>query len=105
MVKRTCLCCGKGYEYCPNCGKYFGTAMSAGFDNDVCKEIFNVVSGYNIGVCTLDDVKAVLEKHGIEDISVYKGVIKDVLMKTKKPMDIELKGKKTKKSLSKGDIQ
>lgn len=114
MTKRICMCCGKEYEYCPSCSKYKGTAMSAGFDCDVCKEIFNAVSGYNIGVLTLDDVKVVLDKYNIADVSVYKGVVKEVLMKATAPaktevkanMDIELKEKKTeKKSIFRGDIQ
>ncbi len=120
MVKRTCLCCGKEFDYCPTCEKYKGTPMSAGFDCEECKEIFNIVSGHNIGVVTLDDVKAVLDKYNIEDVSVYKGVVKEILMKATTPapapkkveevvtdnknVDIDLKEKKSfiKKATSKG---
>lgn len=118
MTKRVCLCCGKKFEYCPTCEKYKNTPMSAGFDCEECKEIFNVVSGYNIGVATIEDVKAVLDKYNIEDVSVYKGVVKEVLMKATTPapevkkveetetknVDIELKEKKSfiKKAASKG---
>lgn len=70
--KRTCICCGSEYEYCPNCNNltlYPKWMME--FDKAECKELFNTLSGYGMGIFKKDDVKAVLNKYGVEDYSKY----------------------------------
>ncbi len=100
MNKRKCLSCGKEYHFCPRCEASKNTPWMVTFDCVTCKDIFNVVSGYNMGISTLEDVKEVLKKNKIEDVTVYKGTVKDVLMQATKPApktekaDIELKEKK-----------
>ncbi len=102
MNKRKCLACGKEYTFCPRCEAAKNTPWMTAFDCVACKEIFNVVSGYNMGISTLDDVKDVLSKNKIKDVKIYKGTVKDVLMQaiesapktTKENVDIELEEKK-----------
>lgn len=97
MTKRKCLACGKEYDFCPRCEAAKETPWMITFDRNECKEIFNVVSGYNMGISTLNDVKTVLDKYNIADVSVYQGNVKDVLMQAqdvKNNVDIELETKK-----------
>ena len=83
--KRKCLACGKEYNFCPRCEASRNTPWMVTFDCAECKEIFNVVSGYNMGLVTLEDVKTVLDKNNISDVSVYQGTIREVLMKAITP--------------------
>lgn len=70
--ERKCIFCGKPYLHCPNCKEYnkYPTWM-ASFDSEKCHDLYKVIGGYNIGVTTKDDVKAVLDKHGIVDYSEF----------------------------------
>lgn len=111
---RKCLACGKEYDFCPRCEAGKETPWMTTFDCVECREIFNVVSGYNMGILTLNDVQNTLKKLHIEDVTVYRDEIKDVLKlastQTKetvkeKNVDIELNEKKTsKKPIFKGDV-
>ena len=77
---RECICCSKSYRYCPSCGEYVNYPIwMAEFDSDVCHEIFNVVSGYNMGVMTKSDVKKVIDKFKIKDFSIFKDSIANKL--------------------------
>ena len=78
--KRICLCCGKEYEYCPNCGGS-KTPWKVNYDTEACKELFNIVSAYNMNLVNEDKVKEVLDKHSITDFSVYKDSIRNLLNK------------------------
>lgn len=84
MSTKTCLCCGKTYNYCPNCGKNTSSPWMFNFDTIACKELFNAVSGYNIGTIKEDGVKEIIDKYSISDYSVYRDGIKKVLNKIKK---------------------
>lgn len=70
--ERECIFCGKSYLYCPNCKEYnkYPTWM-ASFDSEKCHDLYKVIGGYNIGVKTKEDVKAVLDKHNIIDYSEF----------------------------------
>lgn len=77
---RKCICCGVEYEYCPNCNsdsRYPKWMVS--YDTESCKDVFNVVSGYNMGIISADSVKGVLNKYSITDYSKYKDSIAKVL--------------------------
>lgn len=80
-IKRTCKCCGKEYEYCPNCHKELKPLWMATFDCEVCKDLFNLVSAYNLGMVTKDKVKAFAREKGL-DTSVYSEPIRKVLEDT-----------------------
>lgn len=71
--KRICLTCGRAYEYCPSCG---GDKMRPrwmiNWDTEACKEVFNIVSAYNMGVMTADEAADSLRDRGVKDFSAYK---------------------------------
>lgn len=98
--RKHCLACGKEYTYCPRCDGDNKTPWMRTFDCPACRDIVNAVSGFNMGILKLTDVKDVLEKYKIEDVSVYNAEIKDVLLQAKKPatkvknVDVELEEKK-----------
>lgn len=79
--ERICLCCGKPYSYCPNCGGKSDPGMTTEFDSESCKEVFNAVSAYNMEIMDANGVKSVLKKYNITDFSKYKKSIVDVLKK------------------------
>ena len=76
--KRKCLCCGKTYEYCPNCGKS-STPWKVNYDTESCKELFNVISAFNMNLVNEDKVKDVLTKYSITDYSIYTDKITKIL--------------------------
>lgn len=78
--ERKCLTCQKVYNYCPNCGQYssYPTWMVE-FDTESCKELFNAISGYNMGIIDANGVKDVVRKYNITDFSIYKKSIADKL--------------------------
>lgn len=78
--KRKCLCCGKEYDYCPNCGKS-STPWKVNYDTEACKEIFNAVSAYNMKKVGEDYIKEILNKYSITDFYAYKKDIKELLSK------------------------
>lgn len=78
--ERKCLTCLTSYRYCSNCGEYskYPRWMNE-FDKESCKELFNAISGYNIGIMKKDDVKQVVDRYEIKDFSVYKESIANKL--------------------------
>lgn len=78
--ERICKCCGKEYKYCPNCKRYIDLPQwMLLFDSDECKDVFNAVSGYNMGVFGKEKVKEALDKYGVTDLGKYKESISSVL--------------------------
>lgn len=77
---RTCIACQNSYQYCPHCGDYarYPKWMNE-FDTEACKELFNVISGYNMGIFKKDDVKKIVDKYEIKDFSAYKESIANKL--------------------------
>ena len=75
---RKCLCCQRTYEYCPSCGNS-NQPWKFNFDTEDCKEIFNVVSGYNMGIMGLDKIEEVIKKYNITDFSKYKEDVRNLL--------------------------
>ena len=55
MVNRTCLTCGKKYEYCSSCPTTLNYPMWKNlFDTENCKTVFETVSDYEQKVITKD---------------------------------------------------
>ena len=78
--ERECKCCLKKYIFCPSCSSAKNEPeWRSEFDEESCREIFNAVSGYNIGVFTAQGVVEVLRKYNITDTSKYKKSIKNKL--------------------------
>ena len=78
-IKRKCVCCGKEYEFCPNCMKKADPAWMTTFDSEVCKDLFNIVSAYNMKKVGKVRVQAFLAEHNITDFNKFTEPIKKVL--------------------------
>ena len=92
---RKCICCNNSYEYCGNCGDGRSKpSWMAMYDTEKCKDVFNVVSGYNMGLKQKYEVKAVLDKYSIVDFSKFKDSIKTVLTNLFPPEEEPRKNKK-----------
>ena len=77
-IKRKCICCGKEYEYCPNCHKELKPLWMASFDCETCKDLFNIVSAYNVGMVDKNKVKDFVRAKGL-NTSGYSESIRKVL--------------------------
>lgn len=77
--KRTCLCCGREYKYCPTCSADSGKPKwMSEFDTEVCKDLFNAVSAVGMGA-DKNVIEKVIRKYKIKDYSIYKESIKNAL--------------------------
>ena len=77
-VIRNCVCCGKSYEYCPGCHRKDQPAWMATFCSEPCKELFNIVSAYNVKRISKPVVKDYVLKHNI-NLSKYVGSVRRAL--------------------------
>lgn len=60
---RTCICCGKEYEYCPRCGKYDQYPhWMTNFHDANCREIFQTAIEYMSHNITDDQARTRLDK-------------------------------------------
>ena len=66
---RTCTCCGKTYSYCPSCGN--GPSWKMLYDTETCKDIMNIVSGYNMNLISKNQATESLQKINIGNIATY----------------------------------
>lgn len=85
--KRICKCCGKEYEYCPNCGSHNSEMWRNLTDTKACRELFNIVSAYNVGRATPEQVKKVLTANNITDYSTFNPAIVATLDKINSPVE------------------
>lgn len=92
-ILRKCVCCDKEYEYCPNCAKGNNKpAWMMSFCSEGCKELFNLVSAYNMRLIGKAKVQAFVAEHGIKDFGKYTDAIRKVLEETDnapKPMVVK----------------
>ena len=78
--KRTCLCCGREYKYCPTCGADSSKPKwMKDFDTETCKDLFNAVSAIGMGLADKSALQRVVRKYQIKDYSIYKESIKNAL--------------------------
>lgn len=69
---RSCIFCGKTYEYCNHCKQNSNSpAWMFNFDSEKCHDLYDVIAGYNIGIKKIEDVKAVMDKYNVADYSEY----------------------------------
>lgn len=62
-VIRRCVCCEKEYEYCPNCAKSNQPSWMVTFCCEECKDLFNLVSAYNVKRIGSDAVLDYIKMH------------------------------------------
>lgn len=78
--KRICYSCGSEYEYCTRCSAYADQPKWRWmWDTEECKEIYNAVSGYKMGIKSADDVKLIVDNYNVTDFSKYVSTIQDCL--------------------------
>ena len=73
MVKkknnRKCIICGKEYSYCPICGQDLKKpSWYTIFCGDNCNEIYETVTAYRDGGCTLDAARDILNGLDLSDV-------------------------------------
>lgn len=71
--ERRCICCNKAYKYCGQCKEYSNLpAWMNEFCSEECKELFNIMSVYNMGYADKSQIENVIKKYNITDYSKYK---------------------------------
>ncbi len=95
--KRICYTCGAEYDYCPGCARSAGQPeWMLLWDNEECKDVFEILSAYNMGLADGKDVKEVLDNYGATP-SKYTPKIRKQLQKAIQPeqkvVDIDSKEK------------
>ena len=59
---RTCVICGKHYEYCTNCDRFLNyPAYMAMYCSQECVDLFNILSSFEAGQTSKEDAKKVLQ--------------------------------------------
>lgn len=74
---RSCCVCGKQYEYCPTCNHDPSWKML--YDTETCKEIMNIISGYNMNIISKDAAKSKIDDLHVNSFSDFKKEIASVL--------------------------
>ena len=85
-VIRKCVCCGKEYDFCPNCAKKEQPAWMVTFCSVPCKELFNIVSAYNANRIGKAAVQAYVAEHHITGTNYaepIRKVLEETVVKTK----------------------
>lgn len=77
-VTRRCVCCGKEYEYCPNCAKASQPSWMVSFCSEKCKGLFNIVSAYKAKRIGKTEVSDYVKAHAINNGN-YVGEIQKAL--------------------------
>ena len=92
---RKCYTCGAEYDYCPGCANSSGgPEWKLLWDKEECKDIFNILSAYNMDLVSDAEVKEVLDAYDVKSYDGYKDGIKAQLKKIvpvpgKKNVDID----------------
>ena len=69
---KTCILCGKKYSYCSGCAEFdhLPRWMEC-YCSENCKDIFNILSSYNMNHKTKEEAKTLLEKCDLTMIDTY----------------------------------
>ena len=95
MVRKnkTCILCGNKYSYCSGCAEFdhLPRWMEC-YCSENCKDIFNILSSYNMNHKTKEEAKALLEKCDLTMTDTYsefnKNCINSIMSdETIKPVD------------------
>lgn len=97
-VKRKCVCCGKEYDYCPSCPKKDQPGWMVTFCSESCKELFNIVSAYNVKRISKEAVIKYMSEHNLE-VDKYVDSVKKVLNEVSGTKEIEKVTEVNKKGL------
>ena len=69
---KTCVVCGKEYEYCPNCAKYNTLPKwHTIFHDENCKTIFEICNSFVGGDITKEEAKAALAKCDLKNMKAF----------------------------------
>ena len=90
---KTCILCGNKYSYCSGCAEFdhLPRWMEC-YCSENCKDIFNILSSYNMNHKTKEEAKALLEKCDLTMTDTYsefnKNCINSIMSdETIKPVD------------------
>ena len=74
---RKCIICGTQYDYCPHCGK--DPAWKTVYDTDVCRQVGNIVSAYNMKIMSKERAMNEINSLNIRDFSKFEEKVSKVL--------------------------
>lgn len=103
--ERKCIFCGKTYEYCGHCKEYSNEPeWKFNFDSEKCHDLYEAVAAYKIGVGTIENVKATLDKHNVVDYSIFSKGLQDELKKLEPKTETKEINDEVKNEPKKGEV-
>lgn len=70
--KRSCICCGDRYSYCPSCGSdRLKPTWYATFCSETCKDLWEVLSRYSMGFIEEKEAAETIQALSLKDKSKY----------------------------------
>ena len=74
---RTCLCCGKTYEYCPSCYDYRNLPLwMNSFHDENCKDIWEICTDYNFELITKEQANELLSACDLSNAKSFSKCVK-----------------------------
>lgn len=79
---RTCICCGKEYEYCPICSKYDKyPSWMTNFHDANCREIFKTAIEYVSNNISDEQARARLDKCNLDNKENFEVSVQEMIEK------------------------
>ena len=76
VYTRTCICCGKQYEYCPHCGESKNKPRwLVNYDDEGCHVAFQTVTDYLAKEITKEEAKEKLESVDLKNRKMFKASV------------------------------
>lgn len=96
-IMKTCIVCGKEYEYCNGCSSYNNMeAWHSIYHDENCRKIFNTAANYHAGLISKEEAIEEFRKCDLTDKSNFKSSIRvliDELLSAEivneQPIDVE----------------
>lgn len=89
--QRTCLLCGKQYEYCPHCGKHNPTeTWRFLYCSENCNQIDNIISAYKANKISASEAKSRLSILSVPPLSAITNYVRPLLEQIYATVDVEV---------------
>ena len=89
--ERTCIVCGKKYQYCPRCEQYSMLPKWMSIYHDAnCREIFRTATEYNAGHLSDDEARERFSKCDLSDKEHFAESIAQIVEKLFPPKELQV---------------
>lgn len=90
-IMKTCIVCGKEYEYCNKCSSYSNVeAWHNIYHDENCRKIFNMATNYHAGIIGADEAKKELMECDLSNKENFKPSIARLIDELLKEPEVEV---------------